>query len=77
MMERSVLGLIYSFNMLPASMLELDSTNVFQRRLQTAVKRAYSDGFVEWDALLQKGVRENSLRGYQQLFDAETLEQRC
>ena len=77
MMERSVLGLIYSFNMLPASMLELDSTNVFQRRLQTAVKRAYSDGFVEWGAVLRKGVRENSLRGYQQLFDAETLDQRC
>ena len=58
MLERSVLGLIYSFNMLSASTVAVSSVKSFQRRLQNATKKHYKQGMVEWDAVLRTGVRE-------------------
>ena len=69
MLGRSILGLIYSFNMLPASVVAAGSVNLFQRRLQNAVKNAYKQGICEWEAILRTGVWKLSLRCYQQLFE--------
>ena len=68
MLARSVFGLIYAFNMLPAHVVESSSVSIFQRRLQDAVKRAQAQDIPEWEAVLRAGVRRLSLKAYQGLF---------
>ena len=68
MIGRSVLGLIYSFNMLPESLVTMENVSCFQRRLQNGVKNAFRGGVDEWSSVLRTGVRKLTLTHFQNLF---------
>ena len=68
MLERSAFGLIYGFNMLPDSVVNVAGTSSFQRRLQNGVKLAFKRGVPEWRSLLRTGVKRMSLHMFQQMF---------
>ena len=52
MMKRSIYGLIYAFNMLPADVVDLASVSAFQSRLQSGVKKAIEQGVLEWQSVI-------------------------
>jgi hypothetical protein len=61
MMERSVLGLIYSYNALPQHMVDHGTVRIFQRALQNAVKTCAKSGYQDWECLLRQGARSNGI----------------
>ena len=67
-MERSVLGLMCSYNALPASVVQLKTPKTFQRALQKAVKTCASSGSSNWEALLKLGARANGITSFRQWF---------
>ena len=67
-MERSVLGLVYSFNMLPDHVIGVSSVQLFQRLLQNGVKNAVRRGLDNWESFLRSGVKRMSLASYQDVF---------
>ena len=67
-MGRSVLGLIYSFNMLPCHVVAATSVSSFQRFLQNGIKNGHRRGLGNWESLLRTGVRHMSLASYQGMF---------
>ena len=68
MMERSILGLVYSFNMLPAAVVHAKDASTFQRRLQQAVKTAAKQDMRGWEALLRRGIKNMTVETFQELF---------
>jgi len=69
-LERSVYGLIYTFNSLPAEVVEATDVATFQRHLQRAVIKASDSHAVGewWHLVLRDGVRKVSLQALQELF---------
>ena len=70
MMGRSCLSLIYTFNMLPQSVLDLKTASAFQRCLQNAVKLAAEREIADWPCFLRAGVRAMNAPSLQSFFDA-------
>ncbi|CAE8602818.1 unnamed protein product [Polarella glacialis] len=68
MLERSVLGLIYTYNMLPQHRVNEKSTSGFQRKLQLAVKRLAATGEPNWPHLLRTGIKTMSATSFQSCF---------
>jgi hypothetical protein len=68
MMQRSLFGLIYTYNMLPQPVIDAKSVSSFQKLLQNAVKSAARREHVSWKVLLRSGVRDMSGRSFQNMF---------
>jgi hypothetical protein len=66
--ERSVLGLIYSWNALPSQVVEHKALKVFQRALQRGVKACARSGCPQWPTLLREGARANGIHDFRKWF---------
>ena len=68
-LERSVYGLIYTFNSLPPEVAKAPDTSGFQRRLQRAVVNACGRAVSKewWPAVLCDGVRKLNLASFHTL----------
>ena len=62
-------GLIYTFNSLPAAVVEDPDTSGFQRKLQHAAKKCLSNAKVSWKLLMTEGILKLSLQEFQALFN--------
>jgi hypothetical protein len=69
-LERSVYGLIYTFNSLPADIADCSNTSCFQGALQKAVAAASRKATMNewWPLVLSDGVRQLSLAALHDLF---------
>jgi len=65
MMERSVLGLIYTYNSLPQAMVDISKIASFQRALQHGLKNAARKGAANWDLFLRNGLQGTSVKSFQ------------
>ena len=61
MMERSVLGLVYTYNCLPQKVVDLKDVHHFQHALQNAVKACARSGNSGWERLLKEGARAHGV----------------
>jgi len=68
MMERSVLGIIYTYNLLPQHVVGSIKVSTFQRKLQMAVKQAAKLGVCNWASLFRSGIKRLSVESFQKLF---------
>ena len=67
--KRSVLSLVYPYNLLPPSVVALKTVSRFQRALQSAVKKACKcSSTTEWESTLNLGVRRMTVSQFQALF---------
>jgi hypothetical protein len=71
MMERSILGLIYSFNMLPPAIVHTTNVSAFQHRLQNAVKTAAKRDMLGWEDVLRNGIKKMTVLTFQELFNVQ------
>ena len=67
-LRRSLLSLIYAYNLLPQRVVDSKTVSAFQRQLQSATLRACQDGILDWKYLFQAGIRQTSVEAFQQLF---------
>ena len=67
-LERSVLGLVYSFNCLPSDVAVQPDVACFQRCLQRGVVRAARCDRANWENLLRDEVRCSSVASFQAWF---------
>ena len=68
MMERSVLGLIYTYNLLPEYVVGSGSISTFQRKLQNGLKQAAELDAGDWQFLFRAGIKQMSVTSFQALF---------
>jgi hypothetical protein len=68
MVTRSVLGLVYVYNLLPQHVVDCTSVSAFQKKLQGGVKAAARAGHERWDELLRSGVKFLSVSSFQSYF---------
>ena len=68
MMERSVLGLVYTYNCLPLKVVDLKDVHHFQHALQNAVKACARSGNSGWEALLKEGARAHGATYFHPFF---------
>ena len=68
-LKRSVLSLIYPYNLLPPRTVAHSKVSTFQRSLQNAVKHAYKLGVRNWECILSSGMRQTSISMFQSYFD--------
>ena len=69
MMERSVLGLIYSYNALPAQVVKYTSTKTFQCCLQKGVRACARAGSPNWQTHLKLGARAHGITFFRKFFE--------
>ena len=60
MYQRSIFGLIYTYNLLPGSLLVARNIGEFQRRLQRGLRHAAATGVDQWHALLKWCAQDDS-----------------
>jgi hypothetical protein len=72
-MERSVLGLIYTYNCLPTHVVEHKTPKIFQRALQIGVKLCAHSGSSGWEALLKQGARAKGVTFFRKWFRDQPL----
>ena len=65
--ERSLFGLVSSYNLLPQSIVDIESVSGFQGRLQRAVLKAAQNGVNDWSNILSGHVIRRQVE-FQQLF---------
>ena len=65
---RSALSLVYTYNLLPQSVVDADTLPTFQRKLSKAVSKACGADLPNWASFLRSGVRELSLNSFQLQF---------
>jgi hypothetical protein len=70
MMERSVLGLVYTYNSLTQRVVDLKDVSRFQHALQDAVKACARAGSSDWELLLKQGARANGVASFHKWFNA-------
>ena len=68
MMGRSVLGMVYSFNMLPQAVVDAKTVSASQRCLQQGVRHAARTGALRWEGVLRNGVKSMPIKTYHELF---------
>ena len=66
--ERSILGLTHTYNVLPQRTVDCKNVPVFKRALLRAVQNYAATGAGNWDVLLKHGVRCMSPSIFQNLF---------
>ena len=71
--ERSIFGLIYTYNCLPQFVVDSLKIPVFQRHLQRCLKHAACDNVFEWQFLFTKGIRKVTVAKFQSLFKKRPL----
>ena len=65
--QRSIFGLIYTFNVLPQFVVEIASVSLFQRRLQRGLIQMQSTS-VNWRTMLTCSIRQISVQSFQNYF---------
>ena len=65
---RSVLGMIYTYNVLPQGVVDCASVSGFQRSLQKGLAQACEQNLDAWDAYLADGARLMSTSSFQSLL---------
>ena len=68
MMERSVLGIIYAYNLLPQCVVDSLNVSTFQGNLQNALKQAARLERRHWQVLFRGGIKQMSVGSFQALF---------
>ena len=66
-MERSVLGLIHTYNALPQRVVSSKTVPAFQSAVQNGLKRHCQSGIPTWLDLLRTGARSVNVRTFQEL----------
>ena len=69
MFMRSVFGLVYSFNLLPQTVVDSLSVSAFQSKLQAGFKQAQRQGVDFWPTLLRDGPHRFSVDRFQAFFN--------
>ena len=69
MFQRSLFGLIYTYNILPQNLVDSKSVHIFQRRLQRGLMRAAKSNIVRWQNIFTVGIRNMTVVSFQMLFD--------
>ena len=72
--QRSLLGMIYVYNMLPESTVASMSVSAFQRKLQNCIKRLAESKLPSWSSFLDDGVRKTSCSSFQDCFTTQGQE---
>ena len=70
MMERSVLGLVHTYNSLTQRVVDLKDVSRFQHALQDAAKACARSGNSDWEVSLKKGARANGVASFREWFHA-------
>ena len=70
-MQRSLLGLIYAYNLLPQWLVDIRSISTFQHHLQNAVKKLAHVCYPEWAHLFRTGVHLMTVLQFQSYFRNE------
>ena len=70
MFQRSLLRLIYAYNLLPQHAVDYTNVKSFQRSLQRALKTCLETGVEDWSSLFTLGVRNFSVGRFQSFFVA-------
>ena len=68
-LRRSMLSLIYTYNLLPQATVECKTVSTFQRQLQRAILHACDRGIHDWKCLWQCGVKRISVETFHSLFE--------
>ena len=68
MLQRSFPRLIYTYNLLPQTVVDKATVSTFQGAIQVAVSRAARVGIEKWEELLHAGVHCMSVSMFQALF---------
>ena len=63
-----MLGLMYSYNLLPQLVVDSKCVKTFQRKLQKAVKSCALSGSVNWESMLKLGARGNGSASFRKWF---------
>ena len=66
--QRSLLGMVYVYNMLPQSVVESQSVSSFQRKLQNCIKKLAKSKFPSWSSFFDDGIRNTSYSLFQDCF---------
>ena len=66
--NRSVFGLVYTYNCLPQVVVDSTKVSIFQRHLQRCLKHAACDNIDEWHFLFTKGIRKITVVKFRSLF---------
>lgn len=66
--QRSVLGLVYTYNMLPQAVVDAKNVHLFQRKLQNSLKKLASHHVSEWPSFFNAGVRTFSPEQFHSWF---------
>ena len=66
--QRSVLGLVYTYNALPQHVVDAKTVCCFQRRLQWCLLRLTTAGASDWQTFLRNGVRSMPIERFQSQF---------
>ena len=67
-MERSVFGLIHSYNMLPQRVVDAKTVSEFQSRLQRGLKWTAMNNLPAWETVLRAGVKTLGVSAFQACF---------
>ena len=67
-LERSIFGLIHTYNLLPQHVVDSLSVKTFQRKLQGAVRNLVERDTLVWPTFLKSGVRRMSAEAFQTAF---------
>ena len=68
MFQRSVFGLIYTYNCLPQIVVDSPKVCIFQRHLQRCLKHVVLDDMSEWQHLFTSGIRKITMAKFHSLF---------
>ena len=71
-LKRSLLALIYTYNILPQAVVDIQNVPAFQKTLQRAVKFACWHNVSAWDTILFTGAHRMSVRYFQELFNTSS-----
>ena len=66
--QRSLFGLIYTYNLLPQAVVDSKTVTSFQHRLQRGLKEAAKSGRNDWSSLFTSGTRNMIVASFQALF---------
>ena len=66
--NRSIFGLVYTYNCLPQFVVDSKNVPISQRHLQRCLKNAIDDNVVAWDSIFTKGFRNLTMAKFHSLF---------
>lgn len=69
--QRSIFGLVYSYNLLPQSVVDCKCTHTFQKSLQKALKCAARIPIFSRKTFFTSGVRRMTVSRFQKFFHPE------